>query len=32
MNDMEPGPDSYRLSIVKMSDTEFKKLPEFKGF
>lgn len=29
---MEPGSDSYRLSIVEMSDTEFEKLPEFMGF
>lgn len=32
MDGMEPGSDSYRLSIVEMSETEFEKLPEFMGF
>lgn len=32
LDGMEPGTDSYRLSIVEMSAAEFKKLPEFMGF
>lgn len=29
---MELGEDSYKISVVEMSETEFEKLPEFTGF
>ena len=29
---MEPGSDSYRISVVEMEEEEFYELPEFTGF
>jgi len=32
LDGMEPGADSYRVSVIEMSKVEFEKLPEFIGF
>ncbi len=32
MDGMQPGGDSYRLSVVDMPEETFKALPEFTGF
>lgn len=32
LDGMEPGTDSYKVSVVEMSEAEHEKLPEFMGF
>ena len=32
LDGMGSGTDNYRISVVEMSEAEFKKLPEFVGF